>query len=61
MNTDDPIALLENLDPPTLRQRIIDLDRQRRALVVLLRAASARERPKRTPSPVLTEEVHHAD
>lgn len=44
MDTADPVALIEHLEPDALRRQIAELDRQRRALVILLRAAVARER-----------------
>jgi hypothetical protein len=47
MPLDDPHALLEQLDPAAIRARIADLDRERAAWVVLLRAADARKRPPR--------------
>jgi hypothetical protein len=40
----DPVAMIDQLEPDAIRQRIADLDRQSRALRVLLRAAIARER-----------------
>ena len=42
--TNDPVALVDSLEPKALRSRIEELDRQTRALRVLLRAAIARER-----------------
>ena len=35
----DPVAVVRGLDPAAIRQRLRDLDDQRAALVVLLRAA----------------------
>jgi hypothetical protein len=62
MNTDDPIALIEQLDAPALRNRILELDRQRQALIILLRAASARGRSERSSVPLQTTKgVRHAD
>jgi hypothetical protein len=54
MDTIDPIAVVERLSPSILRQRITELDRQRRALAILLRAAVARERAamRATQAPV---------
>jgi hypothetical protein len=43
-STTDPVALVDALEPDVIRERIADLDRQIRALRVLLRAAVARER-----------------
>jgi hypothetical protein len=40
----DPVVLVDQLEPEAIRQRIAELDRQSRALRVLLRAAVARER-----------------
>jgi hypothetical protein len=40
----NPLSLLETLEPEALRRQITQLDKQRRGLVVLLRAAVARER-----------------
>jgi hypothetical protein len=47
MPPDDPCALIDRLDPAEIRLRISELDRQRAALVVLLRAADARKRASR--------------
>jgi hypothetical protein len=35
----DPVALVRDLDAAAIRQRLNDLDRERSALLVLLRAA----------------------
>jgi hypothetical protein len=40
----DPVTLVDRLEPEALRERLRDLDRQSRAIRVLLRAAVARER-----------------
>jgi hypothetical protein len=40
----DPVGLVDQLEPDLIRDRLADLDRQSRALRVLLRAAIARER-----------------
>jgi hypothetical protein len=40
----DPVTLVDRLEPEAIRQRLADLDRQSRALRVLLRAAVTRER-----------------
>jgi hypothetical protein len=40
----DPAALIEALDPDLIRDRLAELDRQSRALRVLLRTAVARQR-----------------
>jgi hypothetical protein len=50
MATQDPLAVLDSLTPSRLREEIAQLDGRRRALVVLLRAATARER-KQQPRP----------
>jgi hypothetical protein len=42
--TANPAALIETLEPDQIRYQIAELDRQQRALRVLLRAAVARER-----------------
>jgi hypothetical protein len=46
----DPVALVDALEPAAIRARIADLERQSRALRVLLRAAVARERRARPAS-----------
>jgi hypothetical protein len=43
MSITDLSQLLANLDPADLRQRIAELDRERSALSVLLRATTARQ------------------
>jgi hypothetical protein len=43
----DPVALVDSLEPVAIRDRLAELDRQSRALRVLLRAAVARERQTR--------------
>ena len=40
----DPVAMVDQLEPDVIRARLVELDRQSRALRVLLRAAVARER-----------------
>lgn len=40
----DPLALVESLDPDAIAAQIEELDRQQRALRVLLRSARARQR-----------------
>jgi hypothetical protein len=45
----DPSELLDSLDPAALRRRLDELDGERRAVVTLLRAASARERARPAP------------
>jgi hypothetical protein len=40
---DDPLALVEALEPQAIRERLQDLGRQERALRVLLRSALARQ------------------
>jgi hypothetical protein len=44
MAAEDPITIIDRLNPSQLRRQIAELDQQRRALVVLLRAACARDR-----------------
>jgi hypothetical protein len=46
MPLDDPHALLEQLDPAAIRVRIAELDRERAAWMVLLRAADTRRSAK---------------
>ncbi|MBI1913617.1 MAG: hypothetical protein HYS12_02510 [Planctomycetes bacterium] len=53
----DPQALLESLDAARLTARLRELDRERRALLVLLRAARARQRNN---TPAADCEAHHA-
>jgi hypothetical protein len=40
----DPAAFIESLNPQTIREQLAELDRQARALRVLLRSALARQR-----------------
>jgi hypothetical protein len=62
MDTADLTTLLADLSPADLRKRIADLDRQRSALAVLLRAASARQMGHRRPqTPIRSEEARRAD
>jgi hypothetical protein len=42
MPLDNPCALLDQLEPTAIRNRIAELDRERAALLVLLRAVDAR-------------------
>jgi hypothetical protein len=42
--TTDPVLFLDQLQPDAIRERLVELERQSRALRVLLRAAVARER-----------------
>jgi hypothetical protein len=51
MDTNDLSRLLTELDPAELRQRIADLDRERSALAVLLRAVTSRQLGRRTSRP----------
>jgi hypothetical protein len=41
---DDPLKLVESLNPQAIEAKIDELDRQQRALRVLLRSAKARQR-----------------
>jgi len=43
----DPIALVESLEPDALRAKLNELEDQRRAVSVLLRAALVRQRAAR--------------
>jgi hypothetical protein len=45
----DPATLLDNLDPEQIIERLQELDRESRALRILLRVARLRERNQRTP------------
>jgi hypothetical protein len=62
MDASDPINLVDQLNAAAIRERIITLDRQRAALIVLLRAAQARERSARGKrlSSGESREVQHA-
>lgn len=42
----DPVELVRQLDAGVIRNRIDDLDREREALMVLLRAAQRAQRPR---------------
>lgn len=46
----DPVSLIRQLDPHLIRQRLSEMEKQRQALLVLLRAALAAKR----------QEVQHA-
>jgi hypothetical protein len=59
----DPCALIDTLDPEQITDRLADLDREARALRVLLRAARTRRRnrgPDTTP-PIESREASRAD
>jgi hypothetical protein len=56
--TTDPAALVDSLDAEAIRERLDVLERQAKALRVLLRAALARERNQGDKKQ--TEEVAHA-
>jgi hypothetical protein len=45
----NPVALVRQLDAETIRNRLDDLDRERAALLVLLRAAQRARRDEPTP------------
>jgi hypothetical protein len=45
----DPLSIIDNLNSIQLRARLTRLDKQRSALIVLLRATLARERKERRP------------
>jgi len=55
MNPTDPATLIQHLDSAAILARLAELDREARALRVLLRAARARERGRR---PVAPEPAH---
>jgi hypothetical protein len=44
---DDPVQLVRQLDAEAIRDRLDDLDREREALLILLRAAQRAQRPDR--------------
>lgn len=44
MSSDDLSAILEKLDSRELRKRLVALEKERSSLMVLIRAARARER-----------------
>jgi hypothetical protein len=55
----DPVALVRQLDPDVIRERLAAMDRERRALLSLLRVATTvGRRPAAAPDPVA--EVAHA-
>ena len=48
----DPAAIVSSLSEPQIRQRLDEIDGERRALMILLRAAMARQRKRRKqPAP----------
>jgi hypothetical protein len=47
----DPVELVHQLDADAIQQRLVDLDHERDALRVLLRAALRTQRKKGTASP----------
>jgi hypothetical protein len=64
MATTNLSRLLTELDPADLRHRIAELDRERSALTVLLRATTARRLGRRHTSDTAStesEEARHAD
>lgn len=50
----DPSRLIRELDVPALRARLEELDRERAALLVLLRAARRAAKPDQILPPVTT-------
>jgi hypothetical protein len=50
----DPVALVRGLNAETIRNRIDDLDREREALLVLLRAAQRTERARQRKATAAT-------
>ena len=44
----DPVVLIRQLDPDQIRQRLSEMERERQALLVLLRAAQASDRQEVT-------------
>jgi len=57
MITADPAALVEQLDAAIIRRQLAELEKKRRALLVLLRAALARERTEGATRTASAEEV----
>jgi hypothetical protein len=57
MSTTDPAALVEQLDATIIRRQLAELEKKRRALLVLLRAAVARERTVGATRPKSAEKV----
>jgi hypothetical protein len=53
----DPAALVRQLDPDSIRERIDAIDRERKALLVLLRAARRAQADRLAPR----KEDRHAD
>lgn len=49
--TADPIALLRDIDPDNIRDHLARMERERRALLVLLRAACRMAAPRTEESP----------
>jgi len=60
MSTKSLSRLLTELDPSELRQRIAEIDRERSALAVLLRAVTSRQLGRHPTEPAQPEEVPHA-
>jgi hypothetical protein len=54
----DPVTLVNGLDPEAIIARLAELSREESALRVLLRAARARQRGKRSEPPTQREKVH---
>jgi hypothetical protein len=52
----DPVELIRQLDPDVIRNRIEELDRERDALLVLLRSAQ-RKKPDSRAKPPRTKEA----
>ncbi len=64
MSADDPLNLIDSLDPEQIRGQIADLENRRSALVTLLRAARARSRKRSgrpNPPAAPAEEVARAE
>ena len=57
----DAVALIESLDPEAIRNRLAELDRQSRALRVLLRSAMARQHAASRRHAPLPQEVRRAE
>lgn len=56
----NPVTLLDSLDIEAIRTRLDELDREARALRVLLRSACVRQRGQPTPGAAIREEATHA-
>ena len=60
METTNLSQLLTELDPAELRQRIAELDRERSALAILLRAVASRQMGRKPRKTATSEGAAHA-